>query len=105
MTLSAKRPDGGRSLEPFVDPEQRTATALERAKREDPGTVKTLDEAQSLREVYQLAFNGVRKRILDEVPTATPESEPAFVMALYATGAGVIAGGSGEAPTVDGARL
>jgi hypothetical protein len=47
---------------------------LERAKRADPETVKTLDEVRSLREVYQLAVNGVRKEILDEVPTATPEA-------------------------------
>ena len=75
-TLSAKRPDGSRRLEDFIDPAERSAAVLERAKRADPETVKTLDEVRSLREVYQLAVNGVRKEILDEVPTATPESEP-----------------------------
>ena len=67
-TLSEKRPDGSRRLEPFVDPEQRTAAALERAKRMDPEAVKTLDEVRSLREVYQLAVNSVRQEILQEVP-------------------------------------
>jgi len=67
-TLSEKRPDGSRRLEPFIDPEQRTAAALERGKRVDPETAKTLGEVRSLREVYQLAVNSVRKEILDEVP-------------------------------------
>ena len=67
-TLSEKRPDGSRRLEPFVDPEQRTAAALERAKRMAPEAVKTLDEVRSLREVYQLAVNSVRQEILQEVP-------------------------------------
>jgi hypothetical protein len=62
--------------EPFIDPEQRTAAALERARRADPETVRTLDEVRSLREVYQRAVNGVRREILDEVPMASEASEP-----------------------------
>jgi len=75
MTLSEKRPDGSRRLEPFIDVEQRTAAVLARAEREDPSTVKTLREVQSLREVYSLAVNSVRREILNEVPSATPESK------------------------------
>jgi hypothetical protein len=78
MTLSAKRPDGSRRLEPFIDPEQRTTAVLARAERDDPATVNTLREVQSLREVYTLAVNSVRKEILDEVPEAT--SKPALTV-------------------------
>jgi hypothetical protein len=75
MAVSEKRPDGSRRLEPFIDPEQRTAAALARAERADPATVTTLREVQSLREVYALAVNGVRTEILSEVPGVTPEPE------------------------------
>jgi hypothetical protein len=70
MTLSEKRPNGTRRLEPFIDPEQRTAAVLARAEREDPETVKTLREVQSLRQVYSIAVNSVRREILHEVPGA-----------------------------------
>jgi hypothetical protein len=63
MTLSEKRPDGSRRLEPFIDPAQRTAAVLARAERADPETIRTLREVQSLRELYSLAVNGVRAEI------------------------------------------
>jgi hypothetical protein len=76
MTLSEKRPDGSRRLEPFIDPAERTAAVLARAARTDAATAERLREIGSLREVYSLAVNSVRKEILDEVPSARPESQP-----------------------------
>jgi hypothetical protein len=67
-TLSEKRQDGSRRLEAFIDPAQRTAAVLARAERDDPATVTTLREVESLRQVYALAVNGVRREIMQEVP-------------------------------------
>lgn len=78
MTLSAKRPDGSRKLEPFIDPEQRTAAVLARAERADPTTMNTLREVRSLRDVYRTAVAGVRKEILDEVPDAAESALTAY---------------------------
>jgi hypothetical protein len=66
MTL-ASRADGSKKLEPFIDPEQRTAAALVRAAAADPATANTLHEVRSLREMYNHAVNGVRREIEDEV--------------------------------------
>jgi hypothetical protein len=75
MTLSAKRPDGSRRLEHFVDPEQRTAAMFARAEAANPTAANTLREVRSLREVYTHAVNGLRAEILSEVPGATPKPE------------------------------
>ncbi len=74
MTLSAKRPDGSRRLEHFIDPEQRTAAVFARAEAANPTAANTLREIRSQREVCTLAVNSVRREILDEVPEATPEA-------------------------------
>ena len=63
MSLSEKRPDGSRPLEAFIDPEARTVATLERARRADPETVRTLEEVRSLREVYALAVASVRREV------------------------------------------
>jgi len=70
MTLSETRPDGSRRLEPFIEPADRTAAILARAELADPASAAKLREVQSLREVYTLAVNCVRKEILDDVPDA-----------------------------------
>lgn len=77
MTLSAPREDGSRRVEPFIDPEQRTAAVIARAERADPATMNTLREVQALRDVYTMAVNSVRREILDEVPGA---QEPAITV-------------------------
>ena len=79
MTLSEKRPDGSRRLEAFIDPEQRTAAVLARAERDDPTTVATLREVQSLRQVYSIAVNSVRREILNEVPSAASRPDPTIL--------------------------
>ncbi|MGE0363255.1 MAG: hypothetical protein AB7H93_13345 [Vicinamibacterales bacterium] len=71
MTASEPRRDGTRRLEPFIDPEARTAAALARGAHDDPASAKTLAEVRSLREAYALAVGSVRKEILDEAPGAT----------------------------------
>lgn len=67
MTLSEKRQDGSRKMEPFVDAEEMSAVRLERAEKNDPATSTALREVKSLAEVYRLAVKSVRKEILDEV--------------------------------------
>lgn len=67
MTLSAPRTDGSRKLEPFIDPEERTAAALSRAETADPTTATTLREVRTLREMYGHAVNGVRREIEAEL--------------------------------------
>ncbi len=47
---------------------------LARAEAANPVAAQTLREVRSLREVYTLAVNGVRKEILAEVPEATPDA-------------------------------
>lgn len=81
MTLSARRPNGSRGLESFIDPEQRTAAVLARAERADPAAVNTLRELQSLREVYCHAVSSVRTEILREVPDAVGDATPAVHVA------------------------
>jgi hypothetical protein len=51
-----------RKLEPFVDADQMKAARLERAQAADLATATTLRDVKSLREMYTLAVNGVRKR-------------------------------------------
>jgi len=74
MTLSETRPDGSRRLEPFIEPADRTAAILARAELVDPTSAGKLCEVQSLRQVYTLAVNCVRKEILDDVPDAAAVS-------------------------------
>jgi hypothetical protein len=73
MTLSAVRPDGSRRLEHFIEPAERTAAILARAEAADPEASTMLREVRSLREVYALAVNGVRREIFEEVPDAMPQ--------------------------------
>src|SRR5947209_7481175 len=68
MTLSAARPDGSRKLEPFIDPQQRTAAVLARAETADPDTTQTLRDVDALRQMYVLAVGSVRAEILAAAP-------------------------------------
>jgi hypothetical protein len=76
MTLSETRPDGSRRMEPFIDPTERRAATIARAERSHPASVALLREAESLREVYSLAINGVRREILEEVRSGPLEAMP-----------------------------
>jgi len=75
MTLSENR----LRFEPFVDPAEVAEAVMARAETADPASANTLREIRSLREVYTLAVNGVRKEINDAVPSAAATPVPTIV--------------------------
>ena len=60
----------GVRLQPFIDSESRAATALERARAENPEKAEELESLRDLEQIYEMSLNGVRAGILEELPAA-----------------------------------
>jgi hypothetical protein len=71
-TLSDKRPDGSRRLEPFIDPTELASAQWARAEAADPARATALAEVRSLAEVYRLAVGSVKNEILNATPPTVP---------------------------------